>query len=268
MCQPTDDCCFKETFCLKTMPISVCILINEWRPVVLTVIESYAGCCSEILLGANGGFRVEDYPELLQNPKVKAFSLDWKGYGQTKNELAGHAENDWILSVDADEVADEKLQQSLLSWRPESPDTIYALGRCHHLAGRPVRHGAWSTGKQKVFRLYNRNYTQWDEAEVHEKIRIPEDAHIIALVGKMNHYTADSYEDFIEKSRHYARLSAAKYRNQNKVVFPGKSWISAGFGFLKDYIFRLGFLDGRAGWQVAKGNALYTFWKYHFMKEK
>lgn len=249
------------------MPISVCILINEWRPVVLKVIESYVGCCSEILIGANGGFSLEAHPELLANPKVKGFSLEWKGYGQTKNELAGYAANDWILSVDADEVADEKLQQALLLWQPDSVNTIYALGRCHHLAGRPVRHGAWSIKKQKVFRLYNRDYTQWDEAEVHENIRIPEDALIVRLPGRMNHFTADNYDEFMAKNKHYARLSAKKYQRQHKSVFPGKSWLSAGFGFIKDYFFRLGFLDGRVGWQVAKGNALYTYWKYHFMKE-
>ncbi|HET8574495.1 MAG TPA: glycosyltransferase family 2 protein [Edaphocola sp.] len=253
---------------MTAMPISVCILINRWRPVVLKTIESYTACCSEVLLGANGGFKFEDYPELLQNPKVKGVSLDWKGYGQTKNDLARFAENDWILSVDTDEVADERLQQSLSLLRPENDHIIFALGMCHYLGGRPVRHGAWSTGKRNFLRLYNRNYTQWDEAEVHESIKVPGNARIIRLPGQINHYTADSYEQFIIKSKKYARLSAAKYRKQKKKIFPGKGWTSAGFSFIKDYIFRLGFLDGHAGWQVAKGNALYTFWKYHFMREK
>lgn len=250
------------------MPLSVCILINQWRPVVLKTIESYAGCCSEILLGANGGFKFEDHPELLWHPKVKGISLAWKGYGQTKNELARHAENDWILSVDTDEVADKSLQQALSRWQPESDNVIFAFGMCHHLAGRPVRHGAWSTGKRNFLRLYNKTYTDWNEAEVHERIRVPDGAQVIRLPGQINHYTADSYEQFITKSKNYARLSAKKYHQQGKTVFPGKSWFSAGFGFIKDYVFRLGFLDGLAGWQVAKGNALYTFWKYHFMKEK
>lgn len=250
------------------MPISACILIHQWHPKLLDTIASYKDCCSQILLGVNGGFDPKNYRELIPSEQLKLIPLEWKGYGATKNELAAHADNDWILSVDTDEVANEELQQSLNKIRLENPNTIYALGMCHYLGEKPILHGSWKIGKRSFLRLYNKQYTQWDEAAVHESIIIPDDAAIVRLKGRINHYTATDYRQFLEKNKHYAKLSALKYRKNNKTTFIGKSWLSAIFSFLKNYLFCLGFLDGKAGWQIAKGTALYTFWKYQGLRKE
>jgi hypothetical protein len=46
-----------------------------------------------------------------------------------------------------------------------------------------------------------------------------------------------------------------------------KKYISAGFNFIKNYIFKLGFLDGITGWVVAKANCIYTYNKYYFLEQ-
>lgn len=247
------------------MPISVCILANKWRPVLIKTLAAYANCCSEILLGINGDFNPESYPELYQASKLKIIPLEWKGYGTTKNELASKAENDWILSVDTDEVADLQLQQSLATLSLNQENIIYALGMCHYFGNTPIKHGAWETGKRNFLRLYNRRHTEWDNVEVHESIRIQPNSQIVRLPGQINHYTVDTFGEFLEKNKYYALLSVEKYRQQGKKSFFGRSWLSAGFTFLNSFFIKLGFLDGKAGWQVAKGLMLYTYWKYHYL---
>lgn len=250
------------------MPISVCILVNKWHPKLVATLDSYNNCCAEILLGANGGFDATAYPVLQKYPQLKIIDLTWEGYGKTKNKLATYAKNEWILSVDADEVADDTLSEALQKIKLQNSKTIFAFQMCHYIGEKPVRHGSWSAGKRKFLRLYNRTHTQWDEAAVHESIQVKPDSEIQLLAGKINHYTVENYPQFLEKNKHYAALSVQKYQSQNKSVFPGKSFISAAFSFIKNYFFRLGFLDGKAGWQIAKGTTLYTYWKYHWLRNK
>ena len=43
--------------------------------------------------------------------------------------------------------------------------------------------------------------------------------------------------------------------------------ISPLFKFVKDFVFRLGFIDGYYGYVIAKENAIYTSMKYSKLKE-
>jgi hypothetical protein len=68
--------------------------------------------------------------------------------------------------------------------------------------------------------------------------------------------------DFAEKMSKYASLSAEKYAEQGKKSSWFKVKIAPPFAFLKYYIFKPGFLDGREGWICAKMTSYYTFLKY------
>jgi len=46
-----------------------------------------------------------------------------------------------------------------------------------------------------------------------------------------------------------------------------KRYISPLFGFIKNYLFLLGFLDGREGWEIAKATLKSTFRKYRLLSQ-
>ena len=152
------------------MAFSACILINKWHPRLPDVLASLQDCSSELILGINGEFNPEKYPVLKQFPRLKIVPLTWKGYGATKNELAGKAQNDWILSIDADEVADEQLQESLQQIDLKHEVEVYSVKRANYLGETLLQHGAWGNHKKAFVRLYHRKFTQWNEDPVHEKI--------------------------------------------------------------------------------------------------
>jgi len=244
------------------MDFSVCILVNKWHDKLPDVIRAVEPIAPEILLGINGDFRPENHLELQQFPKLKFVYQKWSGFGATKNELANQAQNDWILSLDSDEVVNAELKQSLQNADLSDPQHIFTVSMLHFLAEIPLHFGSWGKGKKQFLRFYNRRFTEWDEMDVHETIKRPTNTKLIPLKGKVHHFTAKNYADFIEKNKYYAKLSAEKYHKQEKNISFLRKYMSAAFNFLKGYIFQLGFLDGKAGWQVAKGNMLYTFWKY------
>jgi len=246
------------------MKISVCIIADKLFPRVTETLISYKDC-DEVLLGYNGteaALRAFTFPGM---PNLRIVKQRWQGYGATKNELASMAVNDWILSVDSDEVADDYLQESLRSFMPRAINEIYSVEMKHYLGNKAINYGAWGNGKSRFERLYNKQYTAWDEADVHETIMLKSGTAVFALEGMIRHYTAETLAQFVAKNEHYARLSADKYYSMKKRATLLKRFISPLFTFLKQYIFQLGFMDGIAGFNIAWGNAVYTFRKYQLL---
>ena len=248
------------------MPASVCIVTNSLNSVLEQIIHVTLPVCNEVLIGYDGS--CDRIPEDFTGYKrVHIKSVTWEGYSTTKNKLAGAAGTDWILSLDGDEVPDAKLLKEFLRVGEKlDNDTIYAFRRRSIMGNKKIRFGDW--GKDKVLRLYNRKYTHWKNDLVHESLEKKDSTKVVLLKGYLYHYTADNYKSFLEKNRKYARLSADKYFEQGKKSKALKRWFSPAFTFIKEYLFQLGFLDGKAGFQIAWGNALYTYWKYNFLQQK
>jgi hypothetical protein len=243
------------------MDFSVCILVDKWHDRLPDFIASFHAAADEILLGVNGGFLWKDPVQLTSLPKLKIIPLPWKGYGTTKNNLAALAKNDWIFSVDSDEMADRDLQQSLAQIITPDIQTVLAVQRLNFLNTRPIFHGSW--GKKKGYiRIYNRKFTAWNKDPVHETILEMSGMKILRLKGMLQHFTAANIGEVRAKSRRYATLAFENQHQNGKQIALWKKWASPAFTFCKEYIFQLGFLDGKAGFQIARNNAQYTYWKY------
>lgn len=262
----TQDTLHTSAPAIPKLPASVCIVTNTINSVLEQIVLSTHPVCHEVLVGYDGA--CDSIPKDFSGcKKVHIRAVTWEGYSATKNKLAATADMDWILSLDGDEVPDRKLLKAFVQLADKlDPNTIYALKRRSILGNKKIRFGAW--GRDKVRRLYNRRHTGWKNDLVHENLEIHANTKIALLKGYLYHYTADNYRTFLEKNRKYAKLSADKYFEQQKKSKIIKRWLSPAFTFIKEYLLQLGFLDGRAGFQIAWGNALYTYWKYHFLLQK
>lgn len=247
--------------------ISVCIISKTLGDELIPILRSYQNCCDEVLVGFNGDEGQIEKFDSLGFKNLHVIPLEWKGYGDTKNELATHAKNDWILSVDSDEEADEVLQKALLQFQPKNENEIFSIKRKNFLGKELIKYGDWGRGKIFFNRLYHREFTCWNKDDVHEELRIPDNADVTRLMGSLHHYTAKDESEFLEKNKKYAMLSAEKYFKQGRRSTWLKRNISPAFTFIKQYIFQLGFMDGKAGFQIAKGNAKYTMDKYRILQQ-
>ena len=90
---------------------------------------------------------------------------------------------------------------------------------------------------------------------------------MVLLNGNVLHKTAPGIDEYKEKMIKYAALNAEKYFKQGKRSGSFQMVFSAIFSFIKNYFFKLGFLDGSAGFHCARVNALYTFLKYKKLKQ-
>ena len=73
---------------------------------------------------------------------------------------------------------------------------------------------------------------------------------------------AKSMEDYTKKMMQYACLTAELYYGQKKKQNWFRAYGGPAFTFVKNYVFLLGFLDGSAGFTLAKIISMYTYVKY------
>ena len=185
-------------------------------------------------------------------------SADWPGFGPQKNRALDLATGEWVFSLDADEEVTPALRDAILAVVRSSggPDG-YWVTRSSSFCGRTIRHGDWRN--DRVLRLFRRARARFTKDPVHERVDCPEPHG--QLAGLLLHDSIDSIEDAREKTERYARLGAEKLRARGRGG-PVSAVVHATWTFLRGYLLRLGFLDGRDGFRLALLNARGTFLRY------
>jgi len=243
--------------------LSVVIVCRNGANVISETIKSFPGLTDDIVIYDNGS--TDGTQEIVRKTGAILIEGSWEGFGKTKNRANGFAKYDWILSLDADEAIDEELKRNLLQLDLNDEKKVYEIKFKNFLGDKWLRFGEW--GDDKHIRLFNRNKMKWNDAEVHESLLLQPGTNIISVNGYVLHRTAASVDEYKNKMNRYAELNAEKYYKQGKQSGPLKIVSATTFSFIKNYFFKLGFLDGATGYQCAKINAGYTFLKYKKLKK-
>ena len=194
---------------------------------------------------------------------VRVVEHEFTGFGPLKNFAVKEAKNDWIFSVDSDEVATPKLIDSIKELSFKDIENIYTVERLNHYRQKPVKCCGWYP--DEVMRLFNRRFTSFSDAMVHESLIVPNGAKIVKLEGELLHYPFDSVESLIAKMQSYSTLYA---KGSDKPSSPAKAFFRATFAFFRNYILQRGFLCGYEGLLISVSNANGVFYKYMKLYEK
>ena len=185
----------------------------------------------------------------------------WLGFGPTKNKAAELAANDWILSLDADEVVPTELHEEITSMNLLN-DVAYSIPRLSYYLKHWIRHGGWYPDYQ--VRLFNRKTAKWTLLEIHEKV---EAKNYAKLLNPLNHYVFKSIEHHVATNNRYSGLLAQKLRRQGVAYSFFNFIVKPKVKFFECYVVKLGFLDGWAGYVIAKSASYSVFLKWSKLKE-
>ena len=243
--------------------LSVVIVCKNGATVIGETIKSFSGLTDDILIYDNGS--TDGTKEIVKQSNARLVEGSWEGFGKTKNKANALAKYDWILSLDADEAIDEELKKTLLKQDLADEMKVFEFKFKNFLGTKWLRYGEW--GDDKHIRLFNRTKIKWNDADVHESLLLPNDVKVISVPGYVLHKTAANFSEYENKMENYAALNAEKYFKQQKRSGSLKMFFSAVFSFIKNYFFKLGFLDGATGYHCARINARYTFLKYKKLNE-
>ncbi len=233
-----------------SVKVSAVIITKNEVDRIVECIQSLLPLSDDIIVMDNGS--TDATVEKAKSLGAKVFETQWLGYGATKNLGHSKAKYDWILSIDADESLPQELIKELQNTRFET-GCIYAIDRQNYYLGHKISHSGWSP--DWVYRVFNKNEAHWNDNLVHEKLTFPSNFKIVKLKHKMIHHSYRSIQDHLDKVEKYAALRAQIWldRGRNPNIF--KRWLGPMFKGFKSYILKFGFLDGGAGWKIAKMNA-------------
>jgi glycosyltransferase involved in cell wall biosynthesis len=189
----------------------------------------------------------------------------WLGYGPQKNLAAERASHEWILSLDADEALSDELRASISRLRSAGPRAdAYEMNRLNWYCGRFLRHSGWYPDRK--VRLWKRGAARWADASIHELAEVAPGARVERLRGDLLHYTIADREQHLRTIEKFTTLSAQALLRDGKARHAWKRWVSPSVSFLRGYVLKAGFLDGKAGWDVCRLSAYATWLKYEKLR--
>jgi len=202
--------------------------------------------------------------EIASNLGAQVIVRPWEGYSKAKNFGNQQASNDWILSIDADEVISEELATSISQLKPKN-NTVYQLDRANMYCGEWVKHCGWYPD-WKV-RLFNKQNTRWVGDYVHEDLSFDISPQVVQLEGKLWHHSYITEVDHQTRMIKYAKLGAEKIIAAGKKPSRLKQILSPSFRFFRTLILKKGILDGALGWKISSKNYKMIQLKYQFYRE-
>jgi len=245
------------------VPVSIVIITKNEADTIASCVKKCSLITDDIIVIDNDS--EDDTTSIAAAFGCRAYKKTWDGYGANKNKGVDLARHNWILSIDADEMPDAEMVTSIHQLDFSDPNIAYDIKFRSYFGKRPVRFGSW--GRDHHVRLFNRTRVRWSESMVHETLVLPHSITIKKIAGRIHHYSVKDAAEYESKGSFYAKLSAKKYFNAGKRATTIKLYISPIFGFTKNYIFYLGFLDGRVGWEIAKATVKNTRRKYVYLSQ-
>lgn len=245
-------------------PVSVVIITKNEAETIASCIKAAQLITDDIIIADNGS--TDNTVAIALKYGCLVYHDRWVSYGINKNKGMARAKYNWILSVDADEIADTRLAMAIHQLPLNDPDTVYDIKFRSYYGKKLIHFGSW--GRDHHIRLFNRTKVKWSASPVHETLLLPKNVTVKRLDGHLHHYSAKDAAEFMSKAEHYAKLSAGKYMMNNKKPTFTKLHIAPLFHFIKNYIVFLGILDGKIGWDIAWMISQHTRRKYQLLKDQ
>jgi len=247
------------------MNISLCIITLNEQENLRRCLESAQLLADEIVIVDSGSN--DDTESIAKEFSAKWIHRDWHGYVNQKNYAINQATHEWILCLDADEALSPHLFSELLCWKNEQniPTGVkgFNMPRCVFYEGRWINHGDWYP--DRLVRLFKKGAAVYEGGKVHERLVV--DGEIIELSGDLEHYSFRDESDHRSRIGKYAMLWAETQYEEGRFAWFGKGWAHGVFRFVRGYLMRGGFLDGRHGLKIAYLTASEVIKKYEMLRK-
>jgi len=184
----------------------------------------------------------------------------FKGFIQMKNRAVQLADNDYILSLDADEALDPVLADSIRKVKENFTFQAYRMNRCTNYCGQFIMHGTWYPDKK--IRLFDRRIAHWGGINPHDKIDLKENITAEQLRGDILHYSYYSIAEHVAQNNKFSTIAAESLFTNGKRTRLLNIIINPLWAFIQSYFIKAGILDGLFGFVIAIQISHMTFLKH------
>lgn len=226
--------------------LSVILIVKNEAKNIQRCLESVKWA-DEIIVVDSGS--TDNTVELAQAYTQQVYRIDWEGYGIQKQNALQKATGNWVLNIDADEEVTDDLKQQIQEAITSQEYQAYQIPIRLVFYKKVLRYALSST---KRVRLFQRTGAYYSPNIVHESIQLPAKSRVGRLKSPLLHYSYPDLTAALAKMNLYSS-GTARMRIQKKQTKPTfiEACISAGWMFVRNYLFQRWFLDGKEGLLLA-----------------
>lgn len=243
--------------------ISAVIITYNEEKFIDKCLSSLVGIADEIIVVDS--FSTDATEEICKKYNVRFIQHPFEGYRDQKNYALQQTTNKNILSLDADEALSDELRVSILGIKDKWKYDGYLFNRQNIYCGKWIKHSQWYPDRQ--LRLFHSDQGQFGELNVHEKFMMSNGARVGKLKGDILHWPFLSRQHYIDKMNKYALIGGREFHKAGRKATIFTPYIHYIWGFIRSYIIKLGFLDGREGFFICSVSAKSTFNKYRTLMQ-
>lgn len=241
--------------------LSAVILAKNEEKNIERVINSVKEIADEILVIDSGS--TDRTVEIATSLGARVIFKEWQGAARQRTFGSLQASNEWVLTLDADEEVSPQLRENIKKALENLSFDAYEIPRKTYYLGKFLQHTWYPEWR---LRLFKKGFVEF-EGELHEEVKFLKECRVGRLKGDLYHYSyRNLYHQYV-KTIDYAKAMAEIYHKNGKKFKPYKLILSPVSMFVKNYFFKLGFLDGWRGFLVAMSSFFYSFLKYMFLYE-
>jgi len=248
------------------MKISATIITLNEAENIRAACESVAWADEILLVDAES---TDATREIAAQCGARVITRPWQGFSAQKQFAVDSAKHDWIFSLDADERVSPELRASIIALQNSNSAPLaagYRVARRAFYQGRWIRGGGWYPDYQ--LRFFDRRRGHWGARIIHESVTMDEGAQVGILPGDLLHYSMrDSahHQQMIEER--YAPLGARQMLEDGKRTSTWRMTVAGPAAFLRSFLLKGGWRDGRAGLTIANFAWLHASLKHTILND-
>ncbi len=209
-------------------------------------------------------YSTDNTGEIVKSYGARFIQHRFEGHIEQKNWAISQAKYPHILSLDADEVPSETLKKSILAVKNEWKYDGYYFNRLTNYCGKWIRYTSWYPARK--LRLWDSRKGKWGGFNPHDKFKLDKGSRKKFLKGDLLHYSYNSISEHILQINKFSSIFATAYFKDKRRASIVNITFHPFWRLLRDYILKLGFLDGFYGLVISVNAAYETFLKYVKLK--
>jgi len=214
------------------------------------------GFAATIVVDAESG---DDTRAIAESAGARVLLSRERSPARQRNEGIAAVGTRWVLCVDADEHVGPELRDEIARViGREGPHAGFFVRRATWYLGKRIRFSGWR--EDRVLRLFRTDAGRWQDEVVHEKLALRGSAGVLAAA--MEHHSYESLGDVIEKLDRYSTWGARELLRTGRRAGPLEIAIHPPARFIKTYLLKGGFLDGKHGIALASFSAYGVLLRY------